>query len=285
MANDTLWSLREVAGAGGLPLAIAQGGQPDGPAIMFLHGIGRSFVDFEHQFRGLLADRFKLVSFDLRGHGNSGKPWDEQAYHEAGPWAEDIAAVIRATNAHRPIVVGWSYGGIAALDYVRVFGDGEISGLNFVGNAGTLAHGRMITGGFAPMDGLLSLDINENYAAYRDIVPNLMARAGDDAWLARWSAIGMSLPPYVRRILIKRSLDYRQTLASIRVPMLLSFGDQEPTYCEELHSAVSKVMPRAELSIFQDCGHSPFWEKPEQFDRELAQFADAAFSDMNTRSA
>jgi len=32
------------------------------------------------------------------------------------------------------------------------------------------------------------------------------------------------------------------------------------------------VMPHAQLSIYQDCGHSPFYEMAERFNRELAAF-------------
>ena len=47
-------------------------------------------------------------------------------------WADDLAAVIKARNLQRPVLVGWSYGGYTIADYVRKFGDAGLGGLVFL---------------------------------------------------------------------------------------------------------------------------------------------------------
>lgn len=46
------------------------------------------------------------MSYDLRGHGRSGKPGDEKG-HASALYADDFAAVTKAFNLHLPILVGW----------------------------------------------------------------------------------------------------------------------------------------------------------------------------------
>ena len=66
-----------VLGAGDVPLNVVTAGDPAKPAILLIHGIGQSHLSFEHQLQSPLTDEFYVVSFDLRGHANSGKPWGQ----------------------------------------------------------------------------------------------------------------------------------------------------------------------------------------------------------------
>jgi non-heme chloroperoxidase len=94
---------RTVEGADGVPLSVVTAGNATRPAIVFIHGIGQSHYMFHKQLQSSLADDFYLIAFDLRGHGASGKPWDTVAYNQSSIWADDVAAVIAATQARRPV--------------------------------------------------------------------------------------------------------------------------------------------------------------------------------------
>ncbi|MGH2395159.1 MAG: alpha/beta fold hydrolase, partial [Candidatus Limnocylindria bacterium] len=122
-----------ISGGGGLDLAIYEAGNPDGPPILFIHGFSQNHLTWERQFSGPLADEFRLVALDLRGHGASDKPLDAAAYTDSALWAEDIAAVIEARAIERPVLVGWSYGGYVIADYLRSHGDDALGGIVFVG--------------------------------------------------------------------------------------------------------------------------------------------------------
>jgi non-heme chloroperoxidase len=83
-----------VPGAHGVPLSVAETGHPDALGVLFIHGLGQSHLSFSAQLESPLAERFHLVAFDLRGHGNSGKPWEASAYSESRAWADDVAAML-----------------------------------------------------------------------------------------------------------------------------------------------------------------------------------------------
>ncbi|RZL30793.1 MAG: alpha/beta fold hydrolase, partial [Rubrivivax sp.] len=86
----------EVAGFDGVPLNVVQKGEAGRPAVLFLHGYKQSYLSWSAQFGADLAKGCHLVAYDLRGHGNSGQPWQPGAYDNRRPWADDMAAVIKA---------------------------------------------------------------------------------------------------------------------------------------------------------------------------------------------
>ncbi len=57
-----------------------------------------------HQFESSLADEFRLVALDNRGHGMSEKPLEEEDYTDERLWADDLAAVISALDLDRPVL-------------------------------------------------------------------------------------------------------------------------------------------------------------------------------------
>jgi pimeloyl-ACP methyl ester carboxylesterase len=60
-----------------------------------------------------LTRRFRVVTYDARGHGRSGKPSSGYGFE---PVVEDALAVIRATRLRKPVIAGHSWGAMAALE-------------------------------------------------------------------------------------------------------------------------------------------------------------------------
>lgn len=82
----------------------------NGRPLILLHGNGESSAIFDKAIP-LLAERFTVYAVDSRGHGQS-SPVSE--YHYAD-MAQDVADFIRLLGLERPIVDGFSDGGIIAL--------------------------------------------------------------------------------------------------------------------------------------------------------------------------
>jgi len=89
----------------GVALAIQEAGNADGPPVVFVHGLLGSHLNWEAQLASPALQRYRLITYDLRGHGLSGKPVDAAAYTDGRRWADDLAAVITATGAQNPVVV------------------------------------------------------------------------------------------------------------------------------------------------------------------------------------
>lgn len=99
----------------GVTLAYERHGE--GPAIVLVHGFGSSRVQNWKStgwYGGLAAAGFSLVAMDCRGHGESGKPHDEQAYgHDR--MAQDVAAVMDGCGLEQGLILGYSMGGFIGL--------------------------------------------------------------------------------------------------------------------------------------------------------------------------
>ena len=105
--------------------------------IFFSHANGFHGRCFDPVIATLVAD-YECASFDLRGHGASGKPWDKAAYAGHLPWARDVRSVIEQLGVTRPTLVGGSVGGFVAMDYVREFGESAVTGVMLTGSHGGL---------------------------------------------------------------------------------------------------------------------------------------------------
>ena len=89
-----------VTGGGGVALHVRECGNPDGAAIVFVHGWSQCDRCWDRQLEGQLGASFRLVAFDIRGHGMSDMPLDPAGYTDGRLWADDLAAVI--SGATRP---------------------------------------------------------------------------------------------------------------------------------------------------------------------------------------
>ena len=140
-----------VQGGGGLRLHVREWGKADGPPILFIHGWSQNHLCWAKQYESALADEFRLVAYDLRGHGMSEAPLEPEHYTDGELWADDVAAIIDQLRLDRPVLVGWSYGAFVICDYVRAYGQERIAAIDFVEGAvklGEAAFGTLIGPGF-----------------------------------------------------------------------------------------------------------------------------------------
>ena len=134
----------------GVRLNVVESGNRQGPAIVFVHGISQSWLSWIVQLADpTLRAKYRLIAFDLRGHGASagsqvavdgeGVPLaalPDAAYNDgsaagtAALWAGDLHAVLTGLGLSSPTVVGWSYGGCVVQDYIGTHG-----GLGDIGKA------------------------------------------------------------------------------------------------------------------------------------------------------
>jgi len=86
--------VHNVIGGAGLRLHVREWGKGAGPSILFIHGWSQCHLCWRGQYESPLANDFRLVAVDLRGHGRSDAPLEPEHYDDAQLWADDIAAVI-----------------------------------------------------------------------------------------------------------------------------------------------------------------------------------------------
>lgn len=289
-AEDTL-SLRLIDGHGGVPLNVAEAGEPGNSGILFIHGNGQGYLSWKRQLESDLSQDFHVVAFDQRGHGNSGKPWDKDSYNQACIWAEDIAAVMRATGLKKPVLVGWSRGGLMVMHYVRCFGIQDLSGIAMVASRGRLVEAGLPaedTPARTSQEQLQSLNIEENLIGAK-VFSELMTQAPVSGPLAEASKVmNVMAPPYARQAMSgpvfdpdgKQVKSYAALSAQLTLPFLVVLGEKDPFRdSSELAANFSKALPHADVITYLGVGHSPFIEKAEQFNADLRTFVLKANTD------
>ena len=101
------WRHRFVA-ANGARFHVAEGGDPDGALVLFLHGFPQFWWAWRHQLGALADAGYHAVAMDLRGYGASDKP---PRGYDTATLAADVAGVVRALGEAAAVVVGHDWGG------------------------------------------------------------------------------------------------------------------------------------------------------------------------------
>ena len=101
----------------GVELYVKDQGQ--GPAVVLLHGWPLSADSFDDHALALVEAGHRVVSYDRRGFGRSGQPWDGYDYDNL---ADDLADVVRAMGLDGFALVGFSMGGGEVARYMSRHG-------------------------------------------------------------------------------------------------------------------------------------------------------------------
>ena len=264
-----------VPGGGGLRLHVREWGNPDGPPILFIHGWSQNHLCWTKQYESSLADEFRLVAYDLRGHGMSEAPLEPEHYTDGKLWADDLAAIIDRLGLDQAVLVGWSYGPFVICDYIRAYGQDRLSAINFVEGAvklGETAFGTLIGPGFLDhFVGATADDLPTNIGAMRSFLKVCAARplpAEDFETALCWNIV---VPAQIRVNLAARELDCDDVLSALRVPLLVTQGRADTVVLPAMAEHVLATCPTAEVSWYDDVGHLPHLEEAERFNRELAE--------------
>jgi len=264
----------KVTGGGGIELHVEETGNPSGRPVLFIHGLSQSGYAWHRQLDSELTSDLRLVTVDLRGHGDSERPTD--GYGDSDLWAQDIAAVIRYLELVRPVLSGWSYGGVVICDYLSRYGEDGVGGIHLVGAITGLGESVMPFLGqrfVAVLPGLFSTDVEESMAALQAFGRLLTYEPLSLAESYRILGIAAGTPPRVRQALLSRTLEYDGLLAGLRTPVLITHGREDEVILPAAAEHHAGIIPTAQTSYYPGIGHAPFLEDPARFNAELRSFA------------
>jgi non-heme chloroperoxidase len=255
----------------GLTIAAQEWGNPNGPEILLIHGYSQSYLSWMRQVDSDLAKDFRIVTYDLRGHGGSDKPLDPARYRDSKAWGDEVQAVMDAAGLKHPVLVGWSYAGRVISDYVATHGAGQLAGINFV-DAPIKADPTLIGDNLKNQPLMASEDLATNISANRAFVHGCFSKQPSADDFETMLAFNMMVPPKVRAALTGRPLDASGSMSKLKIPVLVSHGREDRNAKIGAGEYTASVIPGAKLSIYDGVGHSPFYEDAPRFNAELAAF-------------
>lgn len=251
-----------VALATGVRLHYVEQGDPAGEPLLLLHGITDSWFSFS-RILPLLPKGYRVIVPDQRGHGDSERP---AGGYEPTSLADDAVALMDALGVRRATIVGHSMGSIVAQEVARRAPD-RVAGLVLVGSDVAVA-GEVIDAFLAEVDTL------------RDPIPDAYIRGFQESTVHRpvpaefmdsVVAASRKAPARVWRAalhgLVEASYPIRPGRAG--VPVLLVWGERDNMFGRKGQEALLALHPGSRLIAYPDAGHTPHWEWPERFTRDV----------------
>ena len=250
-----------------------------GPALLMAHELGSDARQWAGQVAAF-AGRFRCITPNARGYPASGVPGEDHAYLWTR-FADDIGAVRGAAGEARALLMGWSMGAYAALQFARMRPN-PVRGLVLVGigsgspEADTAPwRGQMVDMAAAwlqdPRRAARMLAEAPNRQALRRLNPEAFA-----AWLRDLeghSPEGMART--CRNFQGRRPAlqDFEAEFARLDIPTLIVCGEEDVP-CVETSRWLARTLPRARLWEPKGLGHAPNLEAPELFNDEVGAFLD-----------
>jgi len=262
----------------GVPIYYTDQGQ--GTPIFLIHGWMMNHKFFRHNVPEL-SRTHRVVTMDIWGHGHSGKQELNMSLRQA---AKDARAIIEHLALEEVTIVGWSMGTALVFHYLDLFGGEGLKNAVFVDmtarlvNDGGWEHGVFGTLDYAAAYAL-ERDILEDRLAFEEALIPACFKGGEapDEETKEWWIRESMLTPTGVTVAFWASMvahDWRELLPRIPVPVLLCYGRaQNALFPTEIGQHLDGRIPESELVEFGESGHSPFWEEPEKFNREVARFA------------
>jgi pimeloyl-ACP methyl ester carboxylesterase len=256
----------------GVSIAVQESGDPAGPAIVFIHGLLGSHLNWDMQTSSSKLQHYRLITYDLRGHGLSGKPEDAQAYQDGRRWADDLSTVLKATGAKRPVLVGWSLGGVVLSNYLAAYGDDGIAGIVYVDGVIEL-NAALITPHPKVYEGLASDDLTVHLDAVRTFLGLCFATKPDTATFERLLSNAAMASWIMTRSVPSVTVTAAEGLPKVRVPVLMLYGGKDDLVKVKPSIARARELnPAIQTKIYATSGHAPFLEEAQRFNRDLAEF-------------
>lgn len=234
----------------------------EGPAVFCTHGYQASRRMWEPQRSGL-DSRYRVISWDLRGHGESGVP-DDPAQYSHDLLLGDMLALLKHLDVSEAVLVGHSLGGFASLRFY-------------------LEHPEMVRAlvlfGSGPgfRDHEARAKWNETAERYAQGMEKrgleVLQRAGPEVSTAAHRS-AQALAHASRGMLAQQDSRVMDAITDIAVPTLVVVGSEDKRFFGSSEYMARKI-PGARLAVIEGGAHAVNMEKPEEFNRVVLEFFDS----------
>ena len=230
-----------------------------GPVILLSHG----YSNTQKMWRGqidALAREHTLVTWDMRGHGESDSPADPAPY-SAQATMDDMAALLDATGAQQAIVGGLSLGGYMSLMFNALHPQ-RVRALLIISTGP----------GFRKDEARNAWNVTARERGERferEGAAALQAMSPAATGGTHRSAAGLAHA--ARGMLTQRDATVMESLPGIRVPSLVIVGDGDTAFLQSADVMAAKI-PGARKVVLAGAGHMSNIDQPRAFDDAVVSF-------------
>lgn len=256
-----------IVSAGGVRLSYSERGDVNGPAVVFLPGPTDSWRSYEPVL-AMLPDRLRAIAVSLRGHGESSKPPTGYTIEEL---ASDVVPFLDVLGVGRAVLAGHS-GSCLVARRVALDAPDRISGLILEASPTTLRSDaklvRFVEDVVSELAEPLDVEFARSFVAGTsadDLPPQLVDALAEDL---------LKVPVHAWKEMFASLLRYDDTseLPRMTAPTLLVWGEADDLVGSGMQEQLVQLLPRADLVVYERAGHTPRWEQPDRFARDVATF-------------
>ena len=239
-------------------------GPRDAPVIHFHHGWPLSADDWDAQLLFFLAEGFRVVAHDRRGHGRSSQVWDG---HDMDHYADDVAAVVDHLGIQGAVHVGHSTGGGEVVRYMARYPGDKVAKAVLIAAVPPLMVQTPANPGGLPksvFDGFQAQVASNRAQFYRDVPTgpfygyNRPGAKPSEGIIGNWWRQGMigSAKAHYDGIVAFSQTDFTEDLKGITQPVLVMHGDDDQIVPYENSGPLSaKLLPTGTLKTYKGYPH------------------------------
>ena len=250
----------------GVTMGYIETGNPAGQPVVLIHG----FTDNARDWLPLLPEldrSWRLVLVDIRGHGKTSKP---ECCYTRVDFAYDIRLLLDALGIQRADIVGHSLGSFITQTLAEYWPERTRRVVLISSSGGPRA------GCEAPPDHakVPSMDFRSEIMKLKEpIDPEskfmiewwASPTPVDKEFLRRQRADAAAIPLRVWLAVLDQGLagpELQATLPRLKAPTLLIWGEKDPIFGAKDRCSLRAALPTAEVKLYPELGHNPFWEDP-----------------------
>ena len=245
-----------------------------GPAIVFAHGLGGNHMSWWQQIAHF-APRYTCIAFAHRGFTPSSPVAGESA---PDAYADDLAALIDLLNLDDVRLVAQSMGGWTCLEYA-LREPKKVRALVLASTSGRIDPGQADGFGKQAFDAWLK----RAAVTAEDLEQRGILSAGGERLASEQPALAQlyrhihQLTPAEFKNAVRGRIrglrDQSPTvLATLAMPVLFHMGEEDCVYPAPAGPSLAKYAPRGRAIMAPKAGHSVYFERAPQFNRDVEEF-------------
>lgn len=253
-------------------LAVYQKGEGDA-TILFVHGNSLDAQSFRKQFNSVLAKKYRLIAFDLPGHGNSDNAVNPENTYNLLGYVEVLKDLIKELQLTNYYLVGHSIGGHIAIEASTDL-DLQLKGLMIFG-APPISIPLDMENAYLPhpaMELAFKSDLNEVEA--KTFVSGCVLGEKSSEMVESV----LNTDPKARGYLAEsigalKFKDETEIVKCLNIPIAILQGEHEAIVNGDYFNRLNiPKLWKEKILVITNCGHSPHYEQPEAVNEHICKF-------------
>ncbi|MGV9847497.1 alpha/beta fold hydrolase [Streptomyces sp. NPDC003442] len=251
-----------------------------GQPVLLIHGYPLNGDSWERQTKALLEAGYRVITYDRRGFGRSGRP---TAGYDYDTFAADLNTLMETLELADIVLVGFSMGTGEVARYLATYGSGRVAKAAFLASLEpfllkTDDNPTGVDG--SVFEGILEAVSKDRYAYFTDFYrdfynldENLGTRISDEAVRASWNTAAGASPHASSACVPTWTTDFRGDVSKIDVPALILHGTGDRILpIDATGRPFHQAVPHADYTEIEGAPHGLLWTHSDEVNTALLTF-------------